>query len=228
MRIGVTPYCRENDCAQPYLPDGYRKGVEARGGELVVFYYTESDGALLELLTTVDGFIYSGGPDVHPARYGRAVEPDCGKINLRRDEVEFLLFPEILRRDMPVLAICRGMQFANVALGGTLIQHVGGHQQKDGDPGHQVRILPGTRLYELAGGGSARVNTYHHQCVDGLAESLTPAAYDEGGILEAARRPASRFFAAYQWHPELMLGEDALANRIFDDFMDACGNRPNI
>lgn len=223
MRIGITPYCHDDDYTRPYIPDGYKLGIQSRGAEMVPFYYTESNESLLALLDTVDGFLFSGGPDVSPDRYGRQTEPKCGSVNLRRDEVEFLLFEEVMRRDMPVMAICRGIQMVNVGLGGTLVQHIDNHRQPNGYTyGHDIRLAPGSRLSELAGSKFLRTNTYHHQCIDDLAESLVAVAWSDEGIIESVVRPASRYFAAYQWHPECLLHYDALSNRLFDDFIAAC------
>ena len=223
MRIGITPYCHDGNIHDTYIPEGYQMGLLSRGAEMVVFEYAMKDEELVSLLGTVDGFLFSGGPDVAPARYGRAVEPKCGEINLRRDEVEFLLFPLVLRRDMPVLAICRGIQMVNVALGGTLIQHVDGHQMREGIYAHELTVKPGSRLHELAGSGRILTNSYHHQMVDDLAPSLEAVAWTDDGRIEAAVRPRSRFLAAYQWHPEVTLKhDDPLSHKIFDDFIDHC------
>ena len=223
MRIGITPYCHNDDPAQPYVPAGYKLGIEGRDAEMVVFYYTETNENLLKLLDTVDGFLFSGGPDVDPPRYGRERQSVCGHSNLRRDEVEFMLFEEVMKRDMPVMAICRGIQMTNVGLGGTLVQHVPNHQQPSGYTYcHDLRLAPGSRLSELAGSKFLHTNSYHHQCIDDLAESLVPVAWSEEGIIEAVVRPASRYFAAYQWHPECLLQYDKLSNKLFDDFIAAC------
>ncbi len=222
MRIGITPYCHDGNIHDTYIPEGYQTGILSRGAEMVVFEYTYTDEALLALLDTVDGFLFSGGPDVDPARYGRPRDPRCQEPNLRRDEVEFTLFPLVLARDMPILAICRGIQMVNVALGGTLIQHVDDHQMHEGVYGHELRLAPGSRLAQLAGAERVIVNSYHHQMIDDLAPSLVPVAWTDDGHIEAAFRPESRFLSAYQWHPEVTLKRDALSNRIFDDFVDAC------
>lgn len=223
MRIGITPYCKDDDPSQPYVPAGYKLGIQGRDAEMVVFYYTETNENLLKLLDTVDGFLFSGGPDVEPWRYGRERLPECGSSNPRRDEVEFLLFEEVMKRDMPVMAICRGIQMVNVGLGGTLVQHVPDHRQPGGYTySHDLRLAPGSRLSELAESKFLRTNSYHHQCIDDLADSLVAVAWSDEGIIEAVTRPASRFFAAYQWHPECLLQYDKLSNRLFDDFIEAC------
>jgi len=226
LKIGITPYL--NDEKEPYIPNGYLKGIAHMGGEPVMIRYETPLEQLDELVSHLDGMLFSGGVDVDPACYGKEPEPECGTPNPLRDALELALLPLCLKRGMPVLGICRGSQILNVALGGTLIQDVPKrfgkvHQMKKGGSpfDHDVRIVPGTMLYEIMG-GDIRVDSYHHQCVDRLADGLIASAYAPEGFIEAWELPSDeQFLMAVQWHPEVTLDDDMYSIRIFDRFEKA-------
>ena len=148
---------------------------------------------------SLDGLLLTGGADINPARYGQPLHPKAQKPEDARDELEAALLGEALKADLPVLAICRGMQLFNVVHGGTLIQHLetGRHHEE-----HGMRILPETRLAAIAGAGEHSVNSRHHQAVDRVGANLIVSARAEDGIVEAIERTDRRFAVAVQWHPE--------------------------
>ena len=159
---------------------------------------------------TLDGFeglVLMGGADVNPALYGEARGPQTDESDTARDELEFALIACALQRDLPVLGICRGMQILNVQHGGSLIQHIDGHQVRTEDrglPAHPVEITPATRLALVAGSKlKLQVNSRHHQAVGRVGNGLTVSAKDpRDGTVEAIERSDKRFVVAVQWHPE--------------------------
>ena len=189
----------------------YVRSVEKAGGLPVVL--VPGDGALLApLLARLDGLVVSGGVDVAPALYGAEAHPTVTAVSDERDAFEIAIVREALRRDLPLLGICRGMQVLNVALGGTLIQdlptEVGTAVSHDHTAqgrnavAHTVDVAPGCRLASLLGDGALAVNSFHHQSVDRLGEGLVGTARSPDAVIEAMERPSSRFVVAVQWHPE--------------------------
>jgi gamma-glutamyl-gamma-aminobutyrate hydrolase PuuD len=178
------------------------------------------------------GLLLMGGSDVNPERYGQRRDPEAEEADNARDQLECALIEETLARDLPLLAICRGLQILNVQQGGTLIQHLPStarHRQRTedrGKPVHQVEIVPGTTLAALASiaGGPLHwgVNSRHHQAIDRLGEALRISARDpEDGTIEAVERSDKRFVIGVQWHPENMSATDPCQARLFQAFADA-------
>ena len=190
--------------------------------ELINLYEMEYS-EIKEILAKCDGFVLSGGPDVHPGRFG--MEKDtarCG-IDMRRDTLEFLALEIALERKIPILAICRGEQLLNVHLGGKLIVDLPAdldteiHRNGEGSGSHEITIFENTLLYELNNGiNTIEVNTNHHQAVAYLADELKATAYStEDKVIEAFqwRNPEGKsFLIATQWHPEKP-GADSILNR---------------
>ncbi|GHE48569.1 gamma-glutamyl-gamma-aminobutyrate hydrolase [Streptomyces longispororuber] len=188
------------------LPAGYPELVQAAGGVAVIL---PPDGPCHapSALARLDGLILSGGPDVEPARYGAVPDPRTGPPATHRDAWELALIHVALALRVPLLGICRGMQLINVALGGTLLQHVEGHGSAPGVFGcHRVTPVPGTRCAELMP-APTDVPTYHHQAVDRLGRRLLPSAYAADGVVEAIELPADAgWVLGVQWHPEVANG----------------------
>lgn len=222
--IGLTPY--KNDEGE-YVPKGYSRGIaHIECEELVISRATPLEQAE-KIVEGLDALLIPGGVDVDPAMYGAEREPECGPADHALDALQTALFKAAMRRRMPILGICRGCQFINAAMGGTLIQDVPKkfgkiHQMPKDAPSafdHDVRIVPGTMLFEIMG-GDLSVDSYHHQCVDRLADGLVPSAYAPEGFIEAFEMPkdAGQFLMAVQWHPEVTLGNDMYSVRIFELF----------
>ena len=176
------------------------------------------------------GLLLTGGTDVNPARYGETARAETEPPDDALDEFEMGLARAAIERDLPVFAICRGMQLLNVALGGTLIQHLDGaarHQVRGGEksePAHSTRVEPATKLRAIAGADVLRVNSRHHQAVKSLGAGLIVSARDpEDDTIEAAEMPGKRFVVAVQWHPEDQAAGDAAERRIFEAFVEAMG-----
>ena len=201
------------------VPWDYVRAVEAAGGRALLV--PPSDDGLEETLDALDGLILSGGSDLDPNRYGQDPHPETKGVVLERDRSEFGLLEAALGRDMPVLAVCRGSQVLNVALGGDLVQHlpeVVGDEKHKHTPGdyadHDVTVDPETRLGSLLG-DHAPVKSHHHQGFGRLGDGLRPTARAEDGTVEALEDPSKRFALGVLWHPEA--GEDL---RLFEAFVE--------
>ncbi|MFI9471346.1 gamma-glutamyl-gamma-aminobutyrate hydrolase family protein [Streptomyces sp. NPDC052492] len=187
------------------LPAGYPRLVQRAGG-LAVMLPPDAPEHAEAAMARLDGLVVAGGPDVEPVRYGAEPDPRTGPPARARDAWELALIRAALDRRVPLLGICRGMQLLNVALGGTLVQHIDGHAEVPGTFGrHPVKPVPGTR-YADAVPEETSVPTYHHQAVDRLGTGLIPSAYAEDGTVEAVERPDGHWVVGVQWHPEM--GED--------------------
>jgi putative glutamine amidotransferase len=219
--IGITA---GNDPSQPdhyVLRWDYVRSVEFAGGVPVVL---APSGAALHpaLLSRLDGLVLTGGLDVSPALYGEAPHPAVTKSSAERDEFEIKLIREALATDLPLLAICRGLQILNVALGGRLVQDlpslVGTSVSHDdrGRPriglAHRVRIVAGTRLRTLLGEDDVPVNSFHHQAASALGRGLVATGFAPDGVVEGVELPAARFVVGVQWHPEAFWREGRFAS----------------
>ena len=181
-------------------------------------------------LAGLQGLLLSGGTDVDPTRYGAAPLGGSDAPDDGRDKLETRLLAEALDADLPVLAICRGMQLFNVHHGGTLVQHLENsavHRVRKGDPAqpvHDVRIEPGSRLAKILGAGLHAVNSRHHQAVDRIGAGLVVTARSTpDGVIEALERGDRRFALAVQWHPEDQARLDPLQKKLFEAFAEALG-----
>ncbi|MGY1527532.1 gamma-glutamyl-gamma-aminobutyrate hydrolase family protein [Streptomyces sp. MN3] len=187
------------------LPAGYPRLVQRAGGLAAMLPPDASEHAAAAV-ARLDGLVIAGGPDVEPVHYGAEPDPRTGPPARARDAWELALIRAALERGVPLLGICRGMQLLNVALGGTLVQHIDGHAEVPGVFGrHPVKPVPGTR-YAEAVPEETSVPTYHHQAADRLGTGLIPSAYAEDGTVEAVERPDGPWVVGVQWHPEM--GED--------------------
>jgi putative glutamine amidotransferase len=185
-----------------------------------------------------DGVVLGGGCDVDPTRYGQAPRPDANlELDADRDATDFALFERARSEGTPTLAICRGLQVVNVALGGTLIQDL--PSQRPGALGHEtdearrenkkkldhaVRVASGTRLSEIAAAEEIAVNSRHHQAIDRAAPGLKVSAVAPDGVIEAVES-AEPWMLAVQWHPENLAADDTSSRRLFEDFARAVRRR---
>jgi gamma-glutamyl-gamma-aminobutyrate hydrolase PuuD len=214
---------------QPVDSEPYEAAIRAAGLEPVVIAPDSKATQNQRLLDEFAGLLLMGGSDVNPALYGEAAGPETESPDSPRDDLECLLITEALRRDMPLLGICRGLQILNVQQGGSLVQHLGSterHRRRTPDrslPAHPVEITPGTLLGGIAGDASTwAVNSRHHQAIARLGETLRVAATDPlDGTIEAVERPGSRFCIAVQWHPENQSPVDVRQAELFRAFAAA-------
>jgi putative glutamine amidotransferase len=182
----------------------------------------------------LDALLLTGGGDVDPARYGQPPHPTVYEICAARDDLELDLTRRALDEGLPFLAICRGIQVLNVALGGTLVQDVASatgsliqHSQKDkrSVPTHAVKVDTASRLAGILGCAALEVNSLHHQSIDRPGDGLRIVAHAPDGVAEGAEVPAHSFAVAVQWHPEELVGQDAAARNLFDALVDAARRR---
>jgi putative glutamine amidotransferase len=210
--IGVSTYLESGvrwgvwELDAVLLPAGYPRLVQRAGG-LAFLLPPDAPERAAAAVERLDGLVIAGGPDVEPSRYGAQRSPRTGPPARERDAWELALIEAALAARVPLLGVCRGMQLLNVALGGTLVQHLDGHAKVVGVFGrHAVKPVPGT-LYGGIVPEETSVPTYHHQAVERLGEGLVPSAHAEDGTVEAIELPsAEAWVLGVQWHPEM--GED--------------------
>ena len=214
---------------QPWyaLRRNYFAAVRRAGGLPVALPHEPGDVAAY--LDRLDGLVVTGGAfDVDPALFGDAERHETVVVKQRRTEFELAACRAAHEANLPVLGICGGQQLMNVALGGTLIQHIPAalpgalaHEQPNPrtEAGHGVTVAPGTLLHRIVGVDSLQVNSAHHQAVDAVAPGLVVDALAPDGVIEGIEDPGRGFCLGVQWHPEYNVCEgDA---RIFDAFVAA-------
>jgi anthranilate synthase component 2/putative glutamine amidotransferase len=197
------------------LPTTYVEAVHRSGG-IPVLLPVLPDSANLAL-SGVDGLVLAGGADLDPARYGRKPHAALGPTRPHRDDWEVRLLHAALDRDLPVLGVCRGAQIMNVALGGTLHQHLPelvSHHEHQPSPAvfgsSRVKLRPGSRIASVLG-AQVEVPCYHHQALDEVATQFEVVGQAEDGTVEAVEIAERRFAIGVQWHPE----ENTVDDRLF-------------
>jgi putative glutamine amidotransferase len=228
--VGITTYLTPArfgvwELESALIPADYVRAVERAGGRALLV--PPSEDGVEETLDALDGLIFSGGSDLDPQTYGQEAHPETTGVVEERDRGELALLEAALARDMPVLAVCRGSQVLNVALGGDLVQHlpeVVGDEKHKHTPGefadHDVELEPESRIASLLG-DRAPVKSHHHQGFGRLGSGLREAGRAEDGTLEAIEDPSKRFALGVLWHPEA--GEDL---RLFEALVEeAAGYR---
>jgi gamma-glutamyl-gamma-aminobutyrate hydrolase PuuD len=213
--VGITTYLVPArfgtwDLESALVPAAYVRAVEAAGARPVLV--PPSEEGVEETLDALDGLVFSGGSDLDPELYGQEAHEQTTGVAPGRDRAELALLSAALERDMPVLAICRGSQVLNIALGGDLVQHlpdVVGDEKHKHTPGvfsdHDVDLKPGSRVERILG-DRAPVKSHHHQGFGQLGSGLEASAWADDGTLEAIEDPGRRFALGVLWHPEA--GED--------------------
>jgi putative glutamine amidotransferase len=190
---------------------------------------------LHEIIDRLDGVFITGGVDVDPSHYGEPKTPLCGATDPDRDHVEIGLLKHALARNLPVLAVCRGLQILNVACGGSLYQDVTAqvpaalkhdHFPTPEHPSrkflaHDVIVKPDSRLGQILGDTRVPVNSMHHQAIKNLAPSLVATAYAPDGIIEGVEGTAGQYLVAVQWHPEELTESQPGMARLFSSFAAA-------
>ena len=218
-RIGITTSPRRGD--EYYV--AYRRAVEAVGADPVDIPPGTSR------LPDLDGLLLPGGWDLDPALYGEEPDPKLGPVDRELDETELRLFTQAHEQGLPVMGICRGQQVINVAMGGSLRQHLEGHEVRQfgrGHLAHSIEVDPGSELGRAVGDHLIRVNSLHHQAIEKLAPGLLETARGEDGTVEAVET-SDGLIVAVQCHPEELTSDLPWARRLFERFVDrARGRKP--
>lgn len=210
----------------------YVEAVAVTGGAPLLIPLNLDDGALRAIYERLDGLLLAGGEDLHPRYYGEAIHEKCGQIDEARDTVELTLTRWALAEDLPILAICRGIQVLNVAAGGTLYQDIAsqapGSLKHDCWPDHprnylvhQVTVNGDSHLAAVLGHRRIGVNSSHHQAVKDLAPRFRVVAQAPDSLIEAIEGHDHPFALGVQWHPEDLVEDAPSMRRLFEDFVSA-------
>jgi putative glutamine amidotransferase len=229
--IGITTR-HELETERFYLARDYCEAVEAAGGAPVLLPLIPRADYIACVLGELDGVLLPGSAsDVDPTRYGREPHAHLGSVHPLKDETDLLVLEEVERYNLPLLAICFGMQVWNVARGGTLIQDIPSQlpdaiKHEQGAPrtrrSHRVRLLDGTLLARLAGEESAYVNSHHHQALETLGTSLRATVWTSDGLMEGIEETREdRWAVGVQWHPEIDWRADQFSRGLFEAFVEA-------
>ena len=224
--IAVTSSLTEN--AGLLVSRAYIDAIIRAGGVPLILPPIKKADAL-RVPDFADGVLLTGGGDISPRLYGAEAYDTallCDPCPLR-DESELALTRLCFERDIPTLAICRGVQVMTVALGGTLHFHIDCHTKTHAreDPHHSVSVAKGSQLCRLVG-EDLYVNTCHHQAVSAIGNGLCVSARSEDGVIEATEAPGKRFFIGVQWHPERMQAH--ASDVLFAAFVAACDGTHRI
>lgn len=213
------------------ISDNYVKAVRRAGGAALLMPIISTKEEAEALINAIDGLILSGGGDVNPARYGEETLPCCGTIDFNRDQSELLLLDAALRRNIPVLGICRGVQVLNVGLGGTLYQDIATQRENSlfhpayddaYEVKHTVSIASGTKLMDAIGQSEIGVNTCHHQAIKEPGKGMIVSARSADGLIEGVETDDGRYILGIQWHPECLQEKHDEALAIFKAFIAHC------
>ncbi len=224
LAIGRVEGWREPACATPtyYLEALGRAGAQ---GALLLPVPLDTDEAK-RVLARFDGLVLTGGDDLDPATYGQQPHPELLPVDADADAFELALIRAAIDHHVPTLAICRGVQVLNVALGGSLDQHITGREglinhgvPHVGGAMHDVRIEPGSKLATAMGTLSPACHSHHHQALDRIGEGLRPVAWAEDGIVEGLELDDG-WIVGVQWHPEDTAARDPDQQRLFDSFVE--------
>ena len=230
-RIGITMRI-ESETSRFYLGRDYSEAVEAAGGVPVHISLIPDREYIRAVMDHMDGVLLPGSDsDVDPLRYGADPHPKLGTVQSIKDETDLLVLDEIESRQIPLFAICFGMQVLNVHRGGTLIQDIVSqvpnsikHEQgppRD-RPSHRIELAKEARVSSLAQSGTAVVNSHHHQALEKIGRDLIATAWTSDGLVEAVEDPrGDRFVLGVQWHPEIGWQKDSFSQALFQEFIDA-------
>lgn len=221
--IGIT--ASYSSTGRISMNPAYVDAIRENGGIGCLLSRPTDPAAIAALCADLDGLLFAGGDDVDPARYGETISHPSVEITPERDAFELALYAEFVKTGKPILGICRGVQLLNVALGGSLHQHIDNHRQSPtpgSQPTHAVTLTCGTRLAELADGAETlMVNSFHHQAVKVPGNGAMVTARAEDGTIEALELPAHPFFVGVQWHPELFWRTCPAMQKLFAAFIAA-------
>ncbi len=220
--IGITPSIENN---KYMLNRAYAEAVLKNGGIPNILTYGEIDDIDF-ILSKYDGILLSGGGDVDPSYYSQKIHPKTEIVDKIRDEFELTLCKKAVEKNIPLLAICRGVQILNVAFSGTLYQHIENHNFNDErfSEKHEINISPNTLLFNILKNDKIKTNSIHHQAIAKIGKDLKASAVSEDGIVEALEYN-NKFTLGVQWHPEALFDKIEIHSKIFEYFIEACKNK---
>lgn len=213
------------------IPASYVQAVRRAGAdEALLFPVPLSDDEAAARLERFDALVLIGGGDLDPILYGESPHPEEYGVDAERDAFELALTRAALARRLPVLAICRGLQVLNVALGGSLEQHITDRLPGHGRPGHEaemheVELSSGARVTKAMGGGRPLCRSHHHQGLARIGDGLVPVGWSDDGLVEAAEiEDADAWVVGVQWHPEETAAADPQQQGLFDALAEQARN----
>lgn len=228
--IGIVPLFDDEKQSLWMLP-GYMKVIEKAGGLPIMLPLTTDEGELVQAYSLCDGILFTGGHDVNPAVYGQEKKDTCGQTCEERDTMEGFLLEKCIEENKPLFGICRGIQFINGYLGGTLYQDLDTEYDSSTDhhmsppydrTAHEITVLSKTKLAEIIGEGYHEVNSYHHQAIKELSPKVEKMAVSEDGLIEAIAIKNHKFALAVQWHPEFSYENNADSMKLIEAFVKEC------
>lgn len=212
-----------------FVPKEMIDAVIEAGGVPILVPILNKEEDLLEIMSTLDGMILSGGHDVNPIYYGEEPSKYVGFTYTPRDLCELFIVKAAIEKDMPILGISRGQQIMTVAFGGKLYQDISesgdyiNHMQRASinDIGHYVDVMPNTRIHKIFKSDRLLVNSFHHQAAKVVPDNFIVSAVSSDGIPEAIEHKTKSIMAV-QWHPEVMIKKHPVMLRIFEEFINWC------
>src|SRR2546427_2746499 len=236
--IGITTSVTvDKSPERAYVNLAYIRAVQDAGGIPLLLPPHLTAPVQTALWERLDGLVLTGGGDIDPARFGQSRHPKTDDVAPARDELELGLTRRALDEDVPLFAICRGIQVLNVALGGTLVQDLPSerpssiaHSQREPrhESTHAVKVMgEGTRLGRVLGSLEVSVNSMHHQAIDRLGFGLREVAWSPDGVIEGVELPGDdHFILGVQWPPEELVGHDPAAPNLFPALVEAARQHP--
>lgn len=216
------------------MPNDYVLAILRAGGTPIILPICGDKAHWKKMADMVDGFVFTGGSDIHPIRYGEETMEETNDIIEARDEQELWLLPYVKERKIPFLGICRGCQLITVGEGGTLYQDIKRQLNKEinharfdvpSDIIHKVRVEEGSRLFSVTKNALIDVNSRHHQAIKDIPKNMKACAFSEDGIIEAIEYLDGTVGLAVQWHPESMLDITKESLPIYQWLVDEAGKR---
>ena len=222
---------------QQFVSESYIHAIEECGGIPVLIPIISGESIYPYYSDICNGFLFCGGDDINPLLFGEEPLTHVGKINTRTDIFHISFMKHALSSHLPILAICRGMQILNIALGGTIYQdlamrpspslnHLQLSENRE-ETSHKISISPNSMLYDCLG-NTALVNSFHHQSIHLLGEGLKITAIASDGVIEAIESSENAFLCGLQWHPECMIHSAPQMKKIFFSFIQKAKNSKNL